>query len=149
MVPLVDELRLTCTIEQNLRSHISASLSRRQGTITSLVRRYNTLCEKMRRIVSKKDRPRGAVAPRPIKLEGLFKLDVDHDIWQEHGFGDVDDGEVPRWLSSEAVREGIRCQLELDRCDEELERLSWERCALQEWFKREWQSVEDVKLTGA
>ena len=78
-------------------------------------------------------------------VEGLFKLDTDNDVWQNLGFDDFDSEEVPRWLSDERVREGIRVQLELDRCEEELRRLSWERCALQEWFMAEWRTVQKAK----
>ncbi|THH15529.1 hypothetical protein EUX98_g9451, partial [Antrodiella citrinella] len=131
----------TAVNEAHLEAHITKSMKSRQSTISNLVKRYNTLCDKMQDLIGKKKAPKNAVAPRQIKMEGLFKLDVDHDVWQDLGFGTVEGDDVPRWLSSEKVREGIRHVLELDRCREEVVRLGWERCALQEWFMVEWKSI--------
>ena len=39
------------------------------------------------------------------------------------------------------MRKGIKSLLELDRCQEELQRLSHERSAMQEWFAEEWKCV--------
>ncbi|THH29461.1 hypothetical protein EUX98_g4727 [Antrodiella citrinella] len=131
----------TAVNEAHLEAHITQSMKSRQSTISNLVKRYNTLCDKMQDLIGKKKAPKNAVAPRQIKMEGLFKLDVDHDVWQDLGFGTFDDDDIPLWLSSEKVREGIRHVLELDRCREEVERLGWERCALQEWFMVEWKAI--------
>ena len=43
-------------------------------------------------MVEKRAAPRGAIAPLPIQLDGLFKLDIDDDIWQDIGLTDeIDD----------------------------------------------------------
>jgi hypothetical protein len=54
----------------------------------------------------------------------------------------MNENEPPQWLSSEAVRQGIKFLLEYDRCLEEEIRLTRERCAMQEWMREEW----DVNL---
>ena len=43
----------------------------------------------MTTLIEKEKAPEGSVAPLPIKLEGLFKLDVDHDgyVVLEHVLG--------------------------------------------------------------
>ncbi|KAL6302529.1 hypothetical protein BKA93DRAFT_827420 [Sparassis latifolia] len=83
------------------------------------------------------------ISPQLIQGNGLFKLDVDDDIWQDVGLDDDDDiAAVPHWLGDETVREGIKNRLLLDRCNEEEERLREERCSLQEWFAEEWTSNE-------
>jgi hypothetical protein len=46
------------------------------------------------------------LAPLPIAREGLFKLDVDDDIWQDIGLDD--DGNdmqqvVPAWLGNDSL----------------------------------------------
>lgn len=120
--------------------HIGAAMSRRQGSISKLARAYNAHCATLRGMIAKHVAPLNAVAPLEINVEGLFKLDVDHDIWQDLGFNDGS-VEAPRWMADENVRNGIRHILELDRCEEELARLRYERCALQEWFTAEWNSV--------
>lgn len=87
--------------------------------------------------------PRGAQAPHPISTEGLFKLDVDDEIWQDVGLDESDLGnDIPRWLGDENVREGIKALLELDRCKEEERRLTYERTAMQEWLIEEWECVK-------
>ena len=49
---------------------------------------------------------------------------------------------VPRWLSDEAVHSGIKAQLLVDRCLEEIKRLSQERCTMQVWCQEEWASLQ-------
>ncbi|EDQ99711.1 uncharacterized protein LACBIDRAFT_316212 [Laccaria bicolor S238N-H82] len=95
-------------------------------------------------MIKKKQAPRGARAPHPIASEGLFKLDVDDDIWQDVGLDETDispGGEIPKWLGDENVQKGIKSMLELDRCNEEERRLSYERSAMQDWLMEEWRCV--------
>lgn len=80
-----------------------------------------------------------------IPREGLFKLDVDDDIWQDVGLNDEHHGPPPLWLRDDAVRQGIKSMLQLDRCKEEEARLLRERLALQEWMQEEWQVVQTAK----
>lgn len=96
-------------------------------------------------MIEQKHAPAGAVAPQIIEHDGLFKLDVDNDIWQDLGLDDEHDGTPPLWLSNESVREGIKAMLEYDRCVEEEIRLMKERCAMQEWMMEEWACVEHTK----
>ncbi|THU78047.1 hypothetical protein K435DRAFT_700925 [Dendrothele bispora CBS 962.96] len=97
--------------------------------------------------------PRNAIAPPRIEVSDLFKLDIADELWQDIGlnFDEVD--VVPRapppWLADEKVRQGIRAMLELDRCDEEEERLAVERKAMQSWLKEEWNVVRyTIDKTG-
>ncbi|RDB16358.1 hypothetical protein Hypma_002976 [Hypsizygus marmoreus] len=99
--------------------------------------------------------PSKAVIPSKIEREGLFKLDVDDDIWQDIGLDDDNlNGVIPAWLGDENTRKGIKAMLELDRCVEEEQRLAMERCTLQEWLLEEWNSLlaaleicEDIDIT--
>jgi hypothetical protein len=86
--------------------------------------------------------PPGSAAPQPIQRDGLFKLDVDDDIWQDVGLDDEYDGGIPPWLGDEGVRTGIQALLQHDRCCEEELRLRKERCNLQHWFMEEWDCIE-------
>ena len=60
--------------------------------------------------------PPGAVSPQIIAWEGLFKLDVDNDIWWDVGLKDDDHQDIApvHWLSDEKVCQGILAILELD-----------------------------------
>ena len=81
------------------------------------------------------------MAPQPIQRDGLFKLDVDDDIWQDVGLDDEYDGGIPWWLGDEGVRSGIQALLQHDQCCEEEVQLRKERCNIQQWFMEEWEFV--------
>lgn len=101
-------------------------------------------------MVNSKQAPLGAVVPQMIQREGLFKLNVDDDVWQDLGLNDDHDGPTPLWLSNEQVHAGIRAMLDHDRCIEEETRLKKEHCSLQEWMIEEWNCTEKAKeLVGA
>lgn len=104
----------------------------------------------MKQLIDDDEAPLGAVMPQHIQREGLFKLDVDDDIWQDVGLDDENDGDMPPlWLSNEKYRSGIKSMLELDRCMEEETRLYRERHAMQEWMMEEWACVTTaLKLSG-
>jgi hypothetical protein len=99
----------------------------------------------MKALIQQKKAPTGATLPIEIPREGLFKLDVDDDIWQDVGLDDGDHDLAPLWLRDENVRQGIKSMLMLDRCEEEEARLLRERRALQEWMQEEWQVVQRAK----
>lgn len=76
----------------------------------------------------------------PIEVSGLFKLDVDDDIWQDVGLTDEhdEDGIVPAWLGNEIVWTGIKAMLQYERCLEEEKRLIGEKVSMYQWFWEEW-----------
>ena len=53
-------------------------------------------------------------------MAGLYKLDVNQDIWQTADMADFEGGRVPLWLSSKEVWDGIRAVQEVKSCQEEL-----------------------------
>lgn len=91
---------------------------------------YNSDCEQMANLICTHNAPRGAVAPRQIPRDKVFRLDMDDEIWQDAGLVDDEDVDesaesnappsVPRWLGDENVRLGIPAMLKLDRCAEEV-----------------------------
>lgn len=99
-------------------------------------------------MIRRREAPVTAVAPKPIPRDGLFALDVDDDIWQDVGLDEDQHMEVPRWLSDDKVREGIRVLLEHDRCTEEEHRVLMERVALQMWFREEWLCLNHALLAN-
>ena len=121
-----------------------SQIKRKEPGIQQLAKKYNELCVELEAMIKKKQAPRGARAPHSIASDGLFKLDVDDDIWQDVGLDESDissTGEIPGWLGDENVRKGIKFMLELDRCHEEERRLSYERSAMQDWLIEEWKRV--------
>ncbi|RDB30787.1 hypothetical protein Hypma_005865 [Hypsizygus marmoreus] len=136
--------RHTVSNEKKLHDHVSSQVKRHEPGILQLCKKYNDLCADMTRQITRGEAPAGAVAPLTLEKDGLFKLDVDDDIWQDIGLNDEDDSGngVPEWLANEKMRQGIKAMLEVDRCEEEQQRLKKERCAMQEWMLEEWVSVE-------
>ncbi|KAG6849562.1 hypothetical protein H0H93_007407 [Arthromyces matolae] len=135
--------RQTSSSEKKLQSHIQSSIKRHEPAVMSLVTKHNKLVDEMEALkVGGKSGPHAIIPPR-IERTGLFKLDVDDEVWQDIGLAD-DDGShpVPDWLGDEKTRRGIRAVLEWDRCLEEETRLSKERCSIQEWLIEEWACLE-------
>lgn len=119
-------------------------MKRREPGIVKLSKTYNNLCTQLQALIRQGKAPRNAVAPLPITREGLFKLDVDDEVWQDIGL-DEPDGHLPGWLANDGVRQGIKHVLELDCCEEEATHIMQERCVMQEWMQEEWMQVERVK----
>ncbi|KAJ7828500.1 hypothetical protein B0H14DRAFT_3466336 [Mycena olivaceomarginata] len=72
--------------------------------------------------ISRGSAPRDATSPfralLPTKLEALRNdPSVHEDVWTT-----PQEGEIPRWMDDEDVRDGIRSLLVLDRCEEEMQR---------------------------
>ena len=139
-------------IALKLHSHSEAQLKRKEPGIQQLVRKYNKLCIELVEMKEQGKAPLGAVAPHTIEQEGLFKLDIDDDIWQDVGLDHMEDDTqraIPLWLGDDKVREGIKKLLELNRCEEEERRLCKERTAMYEWMFEEWTCVtEAMKVSG-
>lgn len=123
-------------VEHKLRNHTEAQSKKRDPHTVNLVKQYNELCEKIANLIEHGRAPAGVIAPASIPLKGLFDMNVDSEIWFEHGLGDDDD--VPRWMKEEDIRKGIIALIDLDRCAEEESRILSERQAMQEWFAEEW-----------
>ena len=123
-----------------LDKHAQGQLKRKEPGIQALARKYNKLCDELSDLIKGKKAPRGAIAPVKIDMEGLFKLDVDDDIWQDIGLTDDIDSlqNIPPWLGNENVRKGIKALLEFDRCEEEERHLISEHISMQQWMREEW-----------
>ena len=134
-----------------LEKHAESQLKRREPGIQTLARKYNAYCVELEALINAGRAPRGAMAPLSIEMDGLFKLDVDDDIWQDIGLTDDLDNafEIPDWLGNEDVRTGIKVMLEYDRCIEEIKRIIHERVCMQEWFSEEWRIVQEaIRITA-
>jgi hypothetical protein len=59
------------------------------------------LCRQIGTFIHRHKAPPGAVPPQEIIREGLFKLDIDDDIWQDAGLNGDDFKQPPMWLGNE------------------------------------------------
>ena len=125
--------------------HARSLVKRREPTILKLTNTYNDLCRQLTGLIASGRAPLGSAAPRPIQRDGLFKLNVDDDIWQDVSLNDGFDGGVPQWLGDEEVCSGIQDLLQYDWCCEEELRLRKEHCNLQQWFMEEWDGIRAAR----
>ncbi|KAG1772840.1 hypothetical protein EV702DRAFT_976390 [Suillus placidus] len=139
--------RATVNAERKLHANTQHSIKRREPGILKLITTYNSLCSQLRSLIQRRRAPPSAVPPHIIPHDGVFQLDVDDDIWQDVGLDD-DTLNPPAWLSDDTVRNGIRLQLEVDRCNEEEARLMRERAVIQEWMLAEWDSTQTALHTA-
>lgn len=80
---------------------MESAVKRREPGILKLAQMYNALCKQMSDLIRRKQAPQSVIPPEQIKSDGLFKLDVDDDIWQDVGLQDEDDaGDSGMWLSN-------------------------------------------------
>ncbi len=145
MKEVIDKSKI---IDAQMKTHIEDGVKRRNPAIQELVRQYNRLCSQMATLIKDRKAPKNAIAPAPIDPKGIWALDVDDEIGKDIGLDDKydsDTNEPPLWLKSEAVRDGIKAMLQLDRCDEEKPRLFHECRALRYWLSEEWEAVDLVR----
>lgn len=106
------------------------SIQKRTEPIRNAIKKYNGYCTTLQETA---DPSWNIALPRAltVKIDGL-KDDPElyEDVWVERG-----DVAPPRWLTDGNVRNGIRAQLRLLRCQEERNRLYIEADNLVQWYK--------------
>ncbi|KAG2341701.1 hypothetical protein BDR05DRAFT_976848 [Suillus weaverae] len=133
--------RATVNAEHKLHVNTQHSIKRQEPSILKLVSTYNGLCSQLQSLICQHRAPPYAVMPHIIPCDGIFLLDVDDEIWQDVGLDD-DTMAPPAWLSDDAIRNGIRFQLEVDQCMEEEARLMHGWAVIQEWMLVEWEAIQ-------
>ena len=130
----------TTVNQRKLSQHAEQQIKRKEPGIQTLAQNYNKMCLELKDLIAKKKAPSGAVAPLLMESAGLFRLDVDDNIWQDIGLTDETDGyeAIPLWLGNEDVQEGIKSLLLYHCCQEEEKRLISERISMQQWMREEW-----------
>ncbi|KAI4294642.1 hypothetical protein K525DRAFT_145067, partial [Schizophyllum commune Loenen D] len=129
--------------ENRLRKHVKTAAERREGTVKSIVSKYNKACAELLKQIKRQRTRRGTCSIRPLQplpKTGLWDLDIDNPCWDDLRFDSADAG-APPWMSDENVRKAIRGQLLLDRCVEEESRLAHERANALQWLEEEWLTV--------
>ncbi|KAH6906264.1 hypothetical protein BKA70DRAFT_1106739, partial [Coprinopsis sp. MPI-PUGE-AT-0042] len=140
MERLEKAIHIGTSTEHKLKTHVETQLRKKQPTIKNTIHRYNELCAQMERLVKGNRAPRGAVVPLQIDDHSVYQLDVDSPIWDNTCF-DEDLSTVPRWMSDDGIRSGIKAVLQMDRCREEEARLKREIQNLQDWSIEQWSQI--------
>ncbi|KAL1740411.1 hypothetical protein HDZ31DRAFT_23559, partial [Schizophyllum fasciatum] len=134
--------------EKKLRKHITTAAERREGTVKSIVSKYNKACRDLATMIKREIARKGRCAIRPLTelpTAGIWDLGIDNACWDNLRFdGDATD-RAPAWMSDHNTRQAIRARLLLDRCAEEDARLAHERANVLDWMEGEWLTVATAK----
>jgi hypothetical protein len=121
-------------------------LKRGQQSIATLVSKFNRLVAVMEDLKQRRKAPFGVRVPKKLKMDMLFWLDVDDEIWNEDGLLEEDVVSPPEWLANQKVRDAIPAMLECDRIHEEMERLDMEEKRMMLWLRYEIMDTQQVLL---
>lgn len=110
------------------------NINRRRTTLMSWVKRFNTLQEQCIRMDAAGERPANARLPQPININLFWSLEMDAEVFADAAFDWEEGVEVPAWLGDAAMKQGIRGELGLRRCEEETARLDRECQTLERWL---------------
>ena len=129
-------------------SQLKQGLNRRKGGHERLVKSYDKLRLEMQSLIDRGDAPTGATVPNQLSSERLWHLDVDHDLWMDLARDQQNEDDAPGWLYDEPTKQGIRAMLDLQRCEEEFERLSHERGVMSAWLRGQGEQLQLASQTA-
>ncbi|KAF9510726.1 hypothetical protein BS47DRAFT_1364322 [Hydnum rufescens UP504] len=141
----LDRAHSTWILDQKTKVHVEKAVHHRSSGIDAMMKKYNAKIKEMAeyhqtsRTISK-----SAYIPPLLLKEGLYKMDVDQDIWEDAraDIGDFPDGVLPQWLVDALVKKGIFMAQEVVNCEQELERCKVESSNLRTWFYMEYRVVK-------
>ena len=128
-------ISLTFPLANHDHAQLKQTLNRRKGGHERLVKSYEKLRQEMQDLITHGDAPTGAVIPSQLPIERLWDLDVDDDLWTDLARDGQYQDDAPRWLYDQPTKQGIRAMLDLQRSEEELERLNHERGVMSTWLR--------------
>ncbi|KAF9508096.1 hypothetical protein BS47DRAFT_1366186 [Hydnum rufescens UP504] len=128
------------------KGHVEKAVKNRSSEIEATVKKYNARLKELVALRGRGGIRRDAYIPPMLTMDGLYKLDVDQDIWEDSQGDIVDfpDGVVPPWLADPSVKEGIWISQEVASCQQELERCKGEHANLRAWFHEEYSAAMDL-----
>ncbi|KAF9507239.1 hypothetical protein BS47DRAFT_1366763 [Hydnum rufescens UP504] len=142
----LDHANSSRILDQKTKAHVEKAVKNQSGGIDATVKKYNARLKELVALRGRGGIWRDAYIPPMLTMDGLYKLDVDQDIWEDSRGDIVDfpDGVVPPWLADPSVKEGIRISQEVASCQQELERCKGEHANLWMWFHEEYSAAMDL-----
>jgi len=147
----LDRANSSRILDQRTKAHVEKAVKHRSGGVEATVRKYNERVKQLFLLRGRGGIRKDAYVPPLLTMEGLYKLDVDQDIWEDSR-GDIAEfpgGVVPPWLADPSVKEGIRLSQEVISCRQELERCKAEHANLRTWFCEEYNAAYDLFLASS
>src|SRR5260370_21190836 len=130
------QISLTFLLANKDHAKLKQNLNRCKGGHEQLVKSYEKLRQDMQDLTAQCNAPIGVNVPAPLNGEKLWDLDIDNDLWVDLARdAQSQDGDAPKWLYDQPMRQGIRCMTELQCCKEEFEWLHHECSALYIWLQ--------------
>jgi hypothetical protein len=138
-------ISLTFSLANHDHTQLKQGLNRCKGGHERLVKSYEKLRQEMQDLITHGDAPTGAIVPNQLASERLWDLDVDDDLWTDLARDGQYPDDAPGWLYDEPTKQGIRAMLDLQRSNEEVERLGHERGVMFTWLRGQ---GEQLQLAG-
>jgi hypothetical protein len=143
----LDRTHSTRILDQRTKAHVETAVKSRASGIEATMKKYNAKLAEMSEYRRRsKTISKNAYIPPVLSKEGLYKMDVDQDIWEDArgDMSDFPDGVLPPWLVDGSVKQGICVAQEVVNCEQELERCKVESSNLRTWFCEEYNAVEGL-----
>jgi len=135
-------ISLTFSLANHDHAQLKQGLNRRKGGYERLVKSYEKLRQEMQGLIACGDAPIGATVPNQLSSERLWDLDVDDDVWTDLAQDGQHQDDAPGWLFDVPTKQGIRAMLDLQRSDEEIERLEHERGVMFAWLREQGEQLQ-------
>jgi hypothetical protein len=93
----LDHANLSHILDQKTKAHVEKAVKNQSSGIEATVKKYNARLKELVVLRGRGGIQRDAYIPPMLMMDGLYKLDVDQDIWEDSqgDIADFPDGVVP------------------------------------------------------
>jgi len=114
---------------------VTKAVKNRSSGIEVTLKKYNGRLKQLSQLQGKGGIAKDAWLPPPLEKDGLYKLDVDQDIWCDYDPSQFD--ELPLWMVDPSVKEGIPLAQMVMNCCSEVMHCGAEKANLRRWLQEE------------
>jgi hypothetical protein len=134
MCKIALHISLTFSLANHDHTQLKQNLNRCKGGHERLIKSYEKLRQEMQDLIAHGDVPLGAVVPSQLASNKLWDLDIDDDLWMDLTRDGQYQDDAPSWLYHQPMQQGIHTMLDLQRTEEEIERLEHECNVMFTWL---------------
>ena len=120
-------------VNQSLHAHVTKAVKNRSSGIEVTLKKYNGRLKQLSQLWGKGGIAKDAWLPPPLEKDGIYKLDVDQDIW--HDYDPLQFDELPLWMVDPSVKEGIPLAQMVMNCCSEVMHCGAEKANLHQWLQ--------------